>query len=477
VRKRLKVWVALLGLSAASVSPAATYFCVGTIDFVTVSPTGVVTVSSQSSGLATFYPCSVASTMDGVTTDICKAMLSILITAKATGAQVAWTVYPELNTDTFTYDVRSNPLSVTHSPPAGGSLAATVEYKSYKEAPTVAAANCAHPASCNKMSSEQDPNTNVTSYGWNDTTGLPTTVTSPSISTGTPQLFFCYTPYNGVSLLTGTVETVDSTRTRVKTYAYNPNNKYVLSSMIVDPAMSLNASCSGANPNSYLNLMTGYSFDSIGNVSTISDPRSNVTNYYFDPLRRLTRIDAPPTLVNGVSTRAITRYTYDLDGQNLSARHSIVASPSDITPTADNPSLTATDWETETRTYWPTGDLQSVQDANGHVTQHAYDPDGRDILTTDPDGRVKGTVYDLAGQTTCTFKGWNSSTAPGAADCAGWNPANYTGTTSPLRYEAYTYTPNGMRQSVTDANGNVTQYVYDGLDRLGLTLFPDPDDG
>ena len=90
MRKRLKVWVALLGLSAASVSPAATYFCVGTIDFVTVSPTGVVTVSSQSSGLATFYPCSVASTMDGVTTDICKAMLSILITAKATGAQVAW---------------------------------------------------------------------------------------------------------------------------------------------------------------------------------------------------------------------------------------------------------------------------------------------------------------------------------------------------------------------------------------------------
>jgi RHS repeat-associated protein len=390
------------------------------------------------------------------------------------------TVYPEFNTDSFTYDVRSNPLSVTHAPPTVGTPAATVEYKSYKEGPTVAAANCVHPASCNKMSSEQDANTNVTSYGWNDTTGLPTSVTNQAISTGTPQLFFCYSPYNGVSLLTGTVETVDSTRTRVRTYAYiasSGSNKYVLSTMTVDPTASLNTSCSAANPSTALKLVTGYSFDSIGNVSTITDPRSNVTNYYFDPLRRLTRIDAPPTLVNGVSTRAVTRYTYDLDGQNLSTRHSIVASPSDPTPTADNPSLTATDWESEIRTYWPTGDLQSVQDANGHVTLYAYDPDGRDILTTDPDGRVKGTVYDLAGQTTCTFKGWNSSSAPGATDCAGWSPASYTSTTSPLRYEAYSYTPNGLRQSVTDANGNVTQYVYDGLDRLGLTLFPDPDDG
>jgi hypothetical protein len=31
-----------------------------------------------------------ASTVNGVTTDICKVMFSILMTAKATGAQVVW---------------------------------------------------------------------------------------------------------------------------------------------------------------------------------------------------------------------------------------------------------------------------------------------------------------------------------------------------------------------------------------------------
>lgn len=387
-------------------------------------------------------------------------------------------VHPELNSDTFTYDVRSNPLSVTHNPKPGALLAATVSYKSYKEGPTVA--NCVHPASCNKVSSEQDANTNVSSYGWNDTTGLPTSITSPAISTGTPQRFFCYTPFSGVYLLSGTVQTVDSTRTRVTTYSYDSGNKYVLSTMTVDPAASLSTGCAVTNESPALNLMSQYSFDSVGNISTISDPRSNATTYYFDLMRRLTRIDAPPfQAVSGntaATTQTITRYTYDLDGERLTSRHSIVATPSD-SPNADNPSLAATDWQTETRTYWPTGDLQSVRDANGHLTQYAYDPEGRVTLTTDPDGRVAATVYDMAGQTTCTFKGWNRATAPVATDCAGWSPANYTSGASPLRFAAYTYTANGLRQTVTDADGNATGYVYDGLDRLGLTLFPDPDDG
>jgi RHS repeat-associated protein len=39
-------------------------------------------------------------------------------------------------------------------------------------------------------------------------------------------------------------------------------------------------------------------------------------------------------------------------------------------------------------------------------------------------------------------------------------------------YATYTYTPNGLEQTVKDANGNLTTLVYDGLDRLSKTEFP-----
>jgi hypothetical protein len=79
-----------MGLGVASLAFATTYSCLGTIDFVSVSPTGTVTVSSASSGLGTFYPCSMTSTVNGVTVDTCKAILGVLMVAKSTGAQVGW---------------------------------------------------------------------------------------------------------------------------------------------------------------------------------------------------------------------------------------------------------------------------------------------------------------------------------------------------------------------------------------------------
>lgn len=388
-------------------------------------------------------------------------------------------IRPAGNGESYTYDVRHNRLSTISNPVVGSGATAATASVSYMEGPMVT--SCVNRASCNHPYQEVDANGNAMTYSWN-ANGTVASITSPAISDATPangtaQTFYCYTPYNGVSLLSGRVQTVDGTRTRVTSYAYNSSNKYVLSSTIVDPTASLTTACGATTKSTGLNLTTGFTFDGVGNVSTITNPSTYVTNYYFDPLQRLTRVDAPAALVNGTSIRPITRYTYDLDGERLTTRHSIVASPSDPTPTADNPTLTASDWQTETRTYWPTGDLQSVQDANGHLTQYSYDPDGRVTLVTDPDSRGTGMVYDLAGQTTCVFKAWNSTTPPAASNCSSWTPASYTSSTSPLRYAVYTYTGNGKQQTVIDADANVTQYVYDGLDRLGLTLFPDPDNG
>ncbi len=95
----------------------------------------------------------------------------------------------------------------------------------------------------------------------------------------------------------------------------------------------------------------------------------------------------------------------------------------------------------------------------------------RPTLVTDPDNRRVGTVYDLAGQTLCTWRGWDSTTAP--STCSGWVPTSYNGTGKFL-YGAYAYSPNGKQTSITDANNNLTGMTYDGVDRLIMLSFPLP---
>ena len=88
--RHFKIWLAVVALIGSSAATASTYACVGTIDFVSVSPTGVVTVNSQSSGLGVLFVCQMGTTVNGVSADACKGILSLLLEAKAIGAQVGW---------------------------------------------------------------------------------------------------------------------------------------------------------------------------------------------------------------------------------------------------------------------------------------------------------------------------------------------------------------------------------------------------
>jgi hypothetical protein len=99
-KEGLKKWLlalsAMVGLAASSTSSA--YSCTGTIDWVSLNPAGVITVSSQSSGMATFYVCQIGQAQDGVPPEVCSSMLATLLTAKATGAQVIWSFDDSSNT-------------------------------------------------------------------------------------------------------------------------------------------------------------------------------------------------------------------------------------------------------------------------------------------------------------------------------------------------------------------------------------------
>jgi RHS repeat-associated protein len=93
----------------------------------------------------------------------------------------------------------------------------------------------------------------------------------------------------------------------------------------------------------------------------------------------------------------------------------------------------------------------------------------RVLTVTDPVGRAVHDLYCAPGDATCAanqvkteYRAWEVGTAcsrpaPSLQEC----------------YRRVAYLPDGEQQSVTDANGNVTTYAYDGWVRLNRTNFPD----
>jgi YD repeat-containing protein len=94
--------------------------------------------------------------------------------------------------------------------------------------------------------------------------------------------------------------------------------------------------------------------------------------------------------------------------------------------------------------YSALGDVISVTDPKGNITSSSYDLNRRvsAVITAfayDPDGRVLETTRSAAGLT-------STSKA--------------------------TYTRSGQPASATDANGNITRYSYDVVDRLSSVNDP-----
>jgi RHS repeat-associated protein len=106
-------------------------------------------------------------------------------------------------------------------------------------------------------------------------------------------------------------------------------------------------------------------------------------------------------------------------------------------------------------TFTPTSKELTVTDADGAVTSFAYDGADRKFVTTDPVNRQTEMVYDAAGNVLQEIRGLGSAIQ--------------------MTYATYTYGADGEKTSVQDADGptHITQFTYDGFDRLYQNTFPD----
>jgi len=177
-------------------------------------------------------------------------------------------------------------------------------------------------------------------------------------------------------------------------------------------------------------------------VPTASAGDQTTTNFY----------DTQGNLVGTLDADGyFTQYTYDQDDRQLSSTRYATAVTGAVAESLASivAALAGTAAQQTSNTYDSYGDLVSQTDAEGTVTQYAYDDLGRVLQTTvaagSSDARTTSTTYDAFGNQISTTDGMGNVTTS-------------------------TYDMDGNRTSVTDALGNSTWYVYDPNGRLIYTI-------
>jgi RHS repeat-associated protein len=383
--------------------------------------------------------------------------------------------YPEGNYDSYSYDARGNVIEVRNVAKSGSGLADRVTTIVRGEGPTINP--CVQPASCNRAFTMRDPRGTVTRNTWNLTTGLLMStevgLTGPdgSLACGLganmcPKTTYGYSSLNAwffnasgtmaagsaISKLTTTsvcalVANCTGSAQIVTTLNYgSPGlaNNLLVRSSAVGPAGTTHT--------------TSFTYDAFGNLTQVDGPRigvSDITRYTWDALRR------PVDDIN--TDNSATHKTYTVEGYVASEATGVVDGSGTFTPTLTT-SFTYDSGGLPIRETSPGGIKQSSYDGASRPTCVAVrmNPAVYSSLPTDactastagsngPD-RISKNVYDAAGQVTKIQRG--------------------VGSTLVQDYVTTAYTLNGKRDWLEDANGNRTDFTYDGFDRVRQVNYP-----
>jgi RHS repeat-associated protein len=301
---------------------------------------------------------------------------------------------PEGNSVATEYDPKGNVLKLTKVAKGGSGLSDIENTFTYN-------------TTWNKVATEVDGNGNTTTYTYDGTTSNLLTIQRPVINSVTPTITHTYNARG--QLLTKTDETSIVTK-----WIYDTATEALLS-IVYD---------FGSSP--HLNLTTAFTFDVVGNVTSVTDARNNTFKQKFDSERRMLQSAMAEPF------EFITQYTYNLNGMLTSRRNQAPGMPV---------------WQQTTYAYELDGKPHNVVDTLGRVTKYGYDQLRRLETETDSEDRVTTLAYDARSQV-------STVTSPDG-DVA----------------QERTYWENGKLHEITDANGNTTVYTYDGFDRLHRATF------
>ncbi|HEX8585344.1 MAG TPA: RHS repeat-associated core domain-containing protein [Allosphingosinicella sp.] len=354
------------------------------------------------------------------------------------------------------YDSYGNVISKISQPKAGSGLPAVTESSA------IDAAACAQTqVLCFRPISYTDALGRTTDYVY-DSAGRLVQRTDPADQAGVRRV--TYVTYGGIGSTPSLVRTCGlgttcGTTAEVRTeYTFAGFSNLPATETKVDAAAGIS-------------ITTTFTYDDAGRVLIADGPLPGTGDaYYFryDILGRKTW-EIGPAFASG--RRPATHITYrDSDDKVVITRTGTVPDPSSSVLGYANQSDTTYD----PRRY-PIKVAASSEGTTHKVVSASFNDRGQQICTTlrmnkaafgsvpadacilglqgsDGPDRITRNVYDSAGQLLQIQKAYLTS--------------------DQQNYATYTYSPNGKRSSVVDANGNLATLAYDGFDRLKQWTFP-----
>ncbi|HYI49646.1 MAG TPA: hypothetical protein VEX35_14400, partial [Allosphingosinicella sp.] len=374
---------------------------------------------------------------------------------------------PEGNYVQYSYDARGNVTETRAVAKSGTGLPDIVTSATYD-------ATCSNPLECNRPNSVTDTRGNVTDYTYDATHGQVLTVTAPAPagSGDRPEARYSYTALSGIYHLTGVsacaagaapscVGTADETRTVI---GYDARGN-LTSTEQRDGTGTLSAS----------RAMT---YDALGNLLTVDGPLSgsaDTIRYRYNAARQIVGVVGPDPDGGGARKHRAMRATYandlptsveqgnvdsqsDGDWANFAAQQRVEQDyDANARPVVQRLMSGSTAYALTQTSYDALGRVQCAAQRMNSAEFASLPSDACTLDTAGSFGpdRIARTTYDAAGQVTKVETGYGVSGV--AAD-----------------EMIATYRANGRVETVTDANGNKTTYVYDGHDRLSQTRMPHP---
>ena len=370
---------------------------------------------------------------------------------------------PEGNYANVLYDEHGNVVSRTTTPKPGSGQAAATETASFPSCDTIIAPD----VSCFRPTSSRDALNRQTDYAYNSG-GQLTERIDPADATGvrrrTSTIYDGFGRRSEVRVCSDTGATCAANAPIRTAYDYLAPN--------LPAAAPLPSAMRQTDAATGLTLTTAYAYDAAGRLTMTDGPldgTADATYARYDVLGRKTW-EISAAAPNGV--RVATRITYrDADDKPLYSEIGTI-------PTFDSASLTVLN-RTDVSYDSHRNPIRAAVSSGGTtyaVTDKAYDDRGRLTCTAvRMNPAAFGQMPGACAHTTAGSQGPDRITV-NSYDAAGQLLQEIRAYLTPQQqnYATYTYTANGQRDHLYDANTNVTTFLYDGFDRLQYMVMPSP---
>lgn len=212
---------------------------------------------------------------------------------------------------------------------------------------------------------------------------------------------------------------------------------------------------------------SSYTYDLIGRLSSVTDPLGNTTTYTYDKNSNLTSITDAELNINTYQYDGLNRLTTviqpQVDGENPTTRYTYNAI-GNVTSIADAES------HTTTNTYDRLGRLVRIEDPLGHITQYFYN--GNDNLDYKIDANGDTIDYDYNDYNELKVITYPDHTVRFSYD----NTGNLTSYNDGIISTSYTYDALNRKEDVTVTypfGDRAISYTYDRFGNRSTSAYPD----